>query len=99
MTAPRRAYRVEDPRRLRDEADMEIRFHFEERVEELVSTGMSREDAVSEIRRRFGDPERVVSEVAAIDRRGCRRRSALDHLRDCLDAIRYTLRGMLARPG
>ena len=95
----RRAYRIADPKRLQEDVDAELRFHLEERVEELTARGMSREDAEAEVRRRFGDPERIGSEVATIDRRGYRRRSVGDRIHDWAQSTRHVLRGIVARPG
>ena len=96
---PRRAFSVPDARRIDREVATEIHFHMEERIEELMAEGMSRADAEVEVRRRFGDPERIGSEVARIDRATHRRRSAGDLLHDWAQSTRHVVRGMLARPG
>src|ERR1041384_5198129 len=46
-------------RGVRDEVGAELRFHLEERIEELVASGLSRAEAVREARARFGDLPRI----------------------------------------
>ncbi|HEX7023756.1 MAG TPA: ABC transporter permease [Gemmatimonadales bacterium] len=94
-----RAFRLSLGRRgvERDVAE-ELRFHLEERIEELVATGMSREAAEREARARFGDLPAIGSEVARIDRRIVRRRGAAEWWdgvrRDC----RYAFRALRRAP-
>ena len=54
-------------RRLSETIDAELRFHLEERVEELVALGMSRDAATAEARRRLGDLETHRRAMRAID--------------------------------
>jgi putative ABC transport system permease protein len=44
-------------RRIESELREEFRFHMEERVEQFIASGMTREQAEAEVRRRFGDVE------------------------------------------
>ncbi len=44
--------------RVEGELDEELQFHFEERIRELLATGMSREAATAQVARRFGNPLR-----------------------------------------
>ena len=44
--------------RIESELDEELQFHFEERIRDLVATGMSREAATAQVARRFGNPLR-----------------------------------------
>ena len=68
MTRRRRVFRIPFSRRALDsDVDAELRFHLEGRVEELVAVGMSREDALAEARRRFGDMEVHRRATRAID--------------------------------
>lgn len=65
---PRREFSL--PRaeqRLDAELDDEFRFHFDERVDEFVAAGMSREEALREATRRFGDREAYKASARAID--------------------------------
>ena len=52
----RRVFRlaVHEPDRTTSDIDAELRFHLEQRVEQLVATGWSHGDAEAEARRRFG---------------------------------------------
>ena len=54
-------------RRLSETIDAELRFHLEERVDELVAAGMSREAAMIEARKRLGDLETHRRAMRAID--------------------------------
>ena len=83
MTAPgggwsglRRVFSLPLARRARSDVDEELRFHLEERVEELVARGLSREEAEREARTRFGDVSRISEECATLDSAGERRRSS-----------------------
>ena len=84
--------------RVRRDVDTELSFHLEGRIEELVASGMSREDATREAGRRFGNRGLVEAEVEQIDYSAQRRRD----LRERLDAVwrdtRYALRGLTRRP-
>ena len=83
-------------RRLSDRVDAELRFHLEERIEELVALGMAREMAEAEARRRLGDLETHRRAMRAIDEEmlGMQRRTdRLDVLaREGKHAIRALLR-------
>ena len=45
--------------RLERELDEELQFHRDERIRELMGTGMSREGAAAKVARRFGNPLRL----------------------------------------
>jgi putative ABC transport system permease protein len=96
----RRVFRLPLGRRaVADQVREELRFHLEERIEELLAAGVSRADAEREARGRFGDVPRIGAEVERIDRRIVRRRS----LAESVDALRrdalYAVRALRARPG
>ncbi|MBX3131912.1 MAG: ABC transporter permease [Gemmatimonadaceae bacterium] len=57
--------RAED--RLEGELEDEFRFHMEERIEEFVAAGLSREEAEREAQRRFGDREAYLHRTKDID--------------------------------
>ncbi len=75
-------------RRVADTIDAELRFHLEERIEELVALGMSRDAAAAEARRRLGDLETHRRAMRTIDEEmlNMRRR------RDFGDALRRELK-------
>src|SRR5688500_14600036 len=84
---------------VRADVDEELRFHLEGRIEELMSRGMSREQAEVEAHRRFGDRERIGAEVETIDSAIQRRQRLGDHWSALVRDVRFALRGMLATPG
>ncbi len=67
-------------RRVAQDVDDELRFHIEDRVEELMSRGLTRAAAEDEARRRFGDYERYRNESAMIDHQALRERGRMDTL-------------------
>jgi predicted permease len=67
-------------RRIREELDAELEFHFARTIEDLVEQGMPREAAEVEARKRFGDERRYRRELAEIDRRHAVRLLNLVHL-------------------
>ena len=54
--------------------DDELRFHIEGRVKEFEARGMTREQAESEARRRFGDYDAYRREARSIDETAMRQR-------------------------
>jgi macrolide transport system ATP-binding/permease protein len=54
--------------KIRADLDSEIGYHFEESVKKLVAQGLSRDDAVRETRRRFGDVKYYRRKLERIDR-------------------------------
>src|SRR4051794_6013231 len=95
----RRVFRIPFSKRgLRADVGAELRFHIEGRIEELMSKGLSREDAEREARRRFGDLRDIEQEVESIDRTTMRRRSIAEHIGAVMGDARYALRGLGRRP-
>src|ERR1041384_6427708 len=86
-------------RGVRDEVGTELRFHLEERIEELVASGLSRAEAVREARARFGDLPRIGAEVERIDRRMVRRRTVAESLEALARDARFGLRALRKTPG
>ena len=96
----RRAFRLPSSHgQLDAQLDDELRFHLEERIEELMAQGMSREDAEAEARRRFGDVDRIGAECQTIDITTERQRSWGERLQAVSRDARLAWRGMVARPG
>lgn len=61
----------------------ELSTHLEDRTLELMDRGLSREEAVAEAARRFGDPRAIASELSSVHNQGTWREvglSALPHL-------------------
>jgi predicted permease len=85
-------------RRLRTEIDRELRFHIEERVEELVAAGLSRDAAEREVFERFGDVTSVRDECEEIDAMTHRRREFTEWRAAIARDVRHALRGLVQRP-
>jgi putative ABC transport system permease protein len=83
---------------LRADVDAELRFHLEERIEELVEQGVPRARAEAEVRARFGDVAGVRAECEAIDAAAERRRSRRERLGDLARELRLAARALLRRP-
>src|SRR5688572_6257508 len=64
--------------RIDQEIDEELRFHLEGRIEELMATGLSRAQADSEARRRFGDVGRYRRESRDIEHTSHERRARME---------------------
>lgn len=82
-----------------DAAVWEIEHHLQERADELEAEGMSREEAMAEARRAFGDVDRVRRRLRTMDRGRERSRRVRSWLGTVLQDIRYGVRGMGRRPG
>jgi predicted permease len=96
----RRAFRLPLGRRLVEgEVAEEIRFHLEERIEELMTQGLSREAAEREARERFGDPRTVRTQLQRIDRRMVRRRTLGEALEAVWRDARFAARALRKSPG
>jgi hypothetical protein len=63
------------------DVDAEIRFHFQERIDELVAQGHSRDDAERRAHEEFGDLARVGAELRTIGDRMVVRRRRIDGVR------------------
>ena len=77
--------------RLSADAEREMSFHLEERVDELMRSGLSREAAESQARRQFGNRTVIKERTRDAD--------LLGWLASIADDVRYALRGMRSSPG
>jgi putative ABC transport system permease protein len=77
----------------------ELAFHLEERIEELVEQGLSREAAEREARARFGNLPVIGAQIEQIDRRIARRRTLADSLDAVVRDARVGLRALRRSPG
>ena len=91
MTWHRRWLNLLSPGRVWRDIDREMAFHLEERVDELVASGMSPEQARREARRRFGRVETIRGRIRDVD--------VVGWLESLLFDIRYALRGLRAHRG
>lgn len=80
------------------EADAEIGFHIDARVEQLVARGMPRDAAVAEAQRRFGDVTRARDGIVRVDERRDRRRSGLLWMQELWQDVRLSLRSLRRSP-
>ena len=96
----RRAFRLPLGRRaVKEEVSAELRFHLEERIEELVASGLRRDDAEREARARFGDVPAIGAAMEQIDRRMVRRRTVAESLEALARDARFGLRALRKSPG
>jgi putative ABC transport system permease protein len=93
----RRWFHLDRP--VQDEVDEELAFHFERATAELVTRGMSPEEAAAEARRRFGDLQNYRQQLKQIDeeKRSDRRRT--EYLATWGRNIRLALRSVRRSPG
>jgi putative ABC transport system permease protein len=81
------------------EVSDELRFHLEERIDELVAAGMSRAAAEREARARFGDFPSIGAMVEKIDYRMARKRTLGDTFEALWRDIRFGARALAKSPG
>jgi putative ABC transport system permease protein len=84
--------------RVRRDVDTELSFHLEGRIEELVASGMPREEAEREAQRRFGDRAQVEAEVAQIDVETHRRRALGERIDVIRQDVVFALRQLRKSP-
>ena len=84
-----------DPRM--DAAD-EVRFHIEMRIRDHIARGMAPDDARRAAEKEFGNAERVVDQVAAIDTRIDQRAANREWWHDVRQDALFALRQMKSRP-
>src|SRR5262245_774190 len=84
--------------RVRADVDKELHFHIEGRIEELMTSGLTRVEAEREARRRFGDYGRIESEVERLDLATHRRRDVQDRLEALRADFAYTVRVLAKQP-
>src|SRR5689334_6808631 len=96
----RRFFRLEPNRkRVDDDVDRELAFHFEMTMRELMSNGMSEDDARRETNRRFGDVALTRDRLTAIDRSRVEQQRRQDWWEAIGQDLRYAIRGLRNKPG
>ncbi|NOT07522.1 MAG: ABC transporter permease [Gemmatimonadales bacterium] len=85
-------------RAVRGEVTEEMRFHLEERIEELMEQGHSREVAEREAKARFGNLPAISKEVARIGHRRARRHSIGATFEALGRDLRFAVRGLAKSP-
>ncbi len=84
----------ESPRRIDASVDEELRFHIDERREELIASGMSPAEAEAEVRRRFGDYDAYRRETSRIDADTLRERARARFLSSLWRESRLAVRAL-----
>jgi putative ABC transport system permease protein len=96
----RRFFRFEnDPRRVRDDVDRELAFHFEMTTRDLMNRGLSEEEARRESARRFGDVDATRERLTAIDHSRVGRERRVEWWQGFGRDVRYAIRGLRRKPG
>ena len=83
---------------VRADADEELRFHIESRIQEYVASGMTPDDARAETLRRFGDIERVRQSCETIDQLYEGERRRIEMWDALMQDLRYGLRALRRNP-
>jgi putative ABC transport system permease protein len=95
----RRIFRLPSSRaRIAADVYEEIQFHIEERIEQLLATGMSREQARAEVLKRFGDVESYQMMTRQIDEETMRNRSRFELLSTLARETRRSARVLVRTP-
>ncbi|HKP30726.1 MAG TPA: permease prefix domain 1-containing protein, partial [Gemmatimonadales bacterium] len=76
----------------------EIDFHVEQRTRVLMEAGMAKEEARREAERRFGDRQRLTTELEGMEEKRGRRLARAFSVAELAQDLRYGLRGLLRRP-
>jgi predicted permease len=96
----RRVFRLPESRaRARRALDDELRFHLEGRIEELMTQGLSRDEAEAEARRRFGDLDSHRDATLAIDDQIIQEHRRMDFLDTVAREFRHAARSLARSPG
>ncbi|HKN66152.1 MAG TPA: ADOP family duplicated permease [Gemmatimonadaceae bacterium] len=79
--------------------DDELRFHFEQRIETLVASGLARDEAQQQALREFGEIGVVKQDIREIDRRVYRARQRAHRWENWRQDFGYATRSLLRAPG
>jgi predicted permease len=82
-----------------EQVDDELWFHVTSRADDLVREGLSREAAMTQAMREFGDVSAARRELASIDERRGARRARSEWWNDVIQDARIAVRAFLRRPG
>lgn len=80
------------------DVDEELRFHFDERIADLVAEGLTRTEAERRAREEFGDVEQVRAGLRDIDQRILDHRAHTEWRSVMRDEIRHALRRLARHP-
>src|SRR6185369_14790045 len=79
--------------------DAELRFHFDARIAELMTSGVSAGEARGQAEEEFGDVGDVSASLREIDERIARRERTREWLDSVLQDARYAARSLARTPG
>jgi putative ABC transport system permease protein len=79
--------------------DDELQFHFDMTMRELMSSGLTPEEARAEATRRFGDVQRTRERLTTIDRSRLGRERRTEWWNAFTQDLRYAIRGLRLKPG
>ncbi len=79
--------------------DDELRFHFDERIAQLIARGLTSEAARAQALAEFGDVTSVRNDLRAIDQRMASRRGRRLTFATLGDTLRYAVRRIVRQPG
>ncbi len=97
---PRKLFRHDAVRgSVQRDVDDEMRFHLDQRVDDLVARGMSPDDARESALREFGDVKAARAELASMDRRRARKWAASEWFASVRQDVRFAARSLRKRPG
>jgi putative ABC transport system permease protein len=80
------------------DVDAELAFHVDTRTDALMARGLTRESAVEQARREFGDLRAARAEIAAIDRGRVGRERRADWWEALRQDVRFAARALARRP-
>src|SRR5689334_17295851 len=83
---------------VRRDVDDELNFHLDERVADLVASGLTRNDAERQARTEFGDVDQVSAGLRDIDHRILANRSRTEWRSVMSDEIKHALRRLRRQP-
>lgn len=97
---PRRSFSIAASRRDIDaQVDEELRFHLDQKTDELIRQGWEAGAARAEAERAFGDLTRVREQCRAISVRRARRRSRMERMGGWIQDLAYGVRQLRRNPG
>src|SRR4051794_28253287 len=86
-------------RDIESDLDDELSYHFDQRVQQFIATGMTRDAAEAKARERFGDLERSRAELLDIDERAARHADRASMFDALVQDVRFAFRALRRSPG
>lgn len=82
---------------VRNDMEHELAFHMQGRIDDLMSLGLTREEAEAEAQKRFGNRAAVEAELEQMDRAAYSRKAFAEYVRDIMRDSRLAMRGLARR--